>query len=96
MEEEKVSDFEKKRRYMIDIVEKCPIYKKYEKAPYTYTGTNVEDATRITVQLSGRTLKIWRVNYRIRSEYIKDIDPILFAEYIYNIVGLKYKPNYNL
>ena len=89
MTEEKLSPHQQRRKALIDIVESCPIYRKTDKAPDTYTGTNIEDASRITIQLAGNNLMIWKINYKVKSQPIIEIDPDKFKHYIFNIAGLK-------
>lgn len=91
----KQSPHQKRREALINIIEACPIYKISNRAPFTYTGTNVEDATRITMQLHGNKLRVWKGNYLARTEFIKDIDANKFKIFIYNIAGLQYPGELN-
>lgn len=93
MTDEKLSPHQQRRMALIDIVENCQfrgrrVYIKSEKAPDTYVGTNVEDASRVTIQLAGNNLMIWKINYRVKSQPIIEVDPDKFRVYIYNIIGL--------
>jgi hypothetical protein len=93
---EKLTPLEQHRQELIKIVEECningnKIYKKSDRAPYTYVAANTEDASRMTIQLYGNKVRIWKGNYRHKSDFIKDIDLDKFEKYIYNIVGLRYE-----
>jgi hypothetical protein len=93
MTEDKISSHQQRRQALIDIVENCQfrgrrVYIKSEKAPDTYVGTNVEDASRITIQLAGNNLMVWKINYKVKSQPVIEIDPEKFRVYIYAIVGI--------
>jgi hypothetical protein len=94
---EKLTPLEQLRLELINIVEDCKIYgrkiyKKSDRAPYTYVAANIEGEGRMTIQLYGNKLRVWKGNYRHKADFIKDIDLHKFEKYIYNIVGLEYEP----
>jgi hypothetical protein len=90
---ERVSEHQQRKQVLIDIIEGCNfngrrVYLKSEKAPNTYVGSHAEDATRITMQLSGNNLMVWKGNFKAKTQLIIQIDPDKFKVYTYNIVGL--------
>jgi hypothetical protein len=90
---EEISAHQQRRKALINIVEQCQyrgrrIYIKSDKAPDTYVGANVEDASRITIQLASNNLMVWKINYKVKSQPIIEIDPDKFRTYIYAIVGI--------
>lgn len=79
-----------KRKQLIEIIASCPLYKKSEKAPDTFTATHIEDATRVTIQVAKNKVRIWKVNYEKKpAPFITDIDLEKFAHFVYNLAGAK-------
>jgi hypothetical protein len=80
-----------KRQQIIDMLAACPFYKKSDKAPDTYTSTHIEDASRVTIQVTRNKIRIWKINFEVKpAPLIAMIDLDKFAKYVYNVVGVKY------
>jgi hypothetical protein len=95
MSDKKLSAHQQRRKALIDIIENCEVggkkvYAKSTKAPSTYVASNVEDITRITIQVAAYNIMVWKVNYKAKTQPIVKIDPEKFTQYVYMIAG--YQP----